>query len=487
MTQLKRPFRDEDRPILSRQYAPRPMPDIIPSGDIFTGDDTYCFLPMNCLWLPHFLGVMSALDQYDSWVGTDEEKAQARHQIRSWMASITFCVEEEMAYLLRQSTENPCVLEQSIDDGETWTEAFNYALCLGDLAQLSQQVARGDIERWRDVWDGGTGQDQLAPLITLSDDTTREQALCAAIEIYLRAILAAAKKRREGQSVRDILYGAVRAAILATMIYFTGGLGAAIASAVAAAVGFFAIELIESLDEEEYDDEDAMHEVVCCVYDQIVEYAGVPLEQSGILEAAYACYTSLGAETTAGKMALLLNDTLNDIDAYVTFLVMAEQAYVLVAGGEIACSCQIELDAFCRLWNLRESEYDWELVDENGNWLEGFGYRSDETSGFTDYNVWRVFDETPVIATKLKVRVVITSSTAGSTLLVYLKTSTGNHLVISKSAQPVGERYYEWSGRIGDVITISVNQDGFGRGGLKEVSLWFEAEEDPFVDGEVCP
>lgn len=40
------------------------------------------------------------------------------------------CLGEDEVYELRQSPENPCQLEQSLDGGLTWTLAFDYRLCL---------------------------------------------------------------------------------------------------------------------------------------------------------------------------------------------------------------------------------------------------------------------------------------------------------------------------------------------------------------------
>lgn len=79
-----RPATDADTSILNPAFAPRTAQEI-PTTAI---DDspTYCF-EINEDWLPHILGVLSALDQPDAWLGTESEIEAARDQIRKLMTS----------------------------------------------------------------------------------------------------------------------------------------------------------------------------------------------------------------------------------------------------------------------------------------------------------------------------------------------------------------------------------------------------------------
>lgn len=69
-----------------KRYAPRPDPGPIPSENIFS--DPLARVGINRLWVPHILGVLSALDQPDAWNGTETEIFAARQQVRDLMLAL---------------------------------------------------------------------------------------------------------------------------------------------------------------------------------------------------------------------------------------------------------------------------------------------------------------------------------------------------------------------------------------------------------------
>ena len=98
-------------------------------------------------WLGAVVGVLSALDQYDAWQGTDEQIFDARQAVREIIASIEL---DAGSLMLRQNDENSCLLEQSLDGGETWSLAFDYSLCvpatINDILQIVNQTRITQIE-----------------------------------------------------------------------------------------------------------------------------------------------------------------------------------------------------------------------------------------------------------------------------------------------------------------------------------------------------
>lgn len=79
------------------RYAPRLQPTIIP-GAAWNDAPLFC-LKLNDEWVSHVLGVMAALDQPDTWLGTAEEIYAARQQVNEIMvAFMTMCDDCEVQF-----------------------------------------------------------------------------------------------------------------------------------------------------------------------------------------------------------------------------------------------------------------------------------------------------------------------------------------------------------------------------------------------------
>lgn len=76
---------DYDAGTIVPRYAPRPKPTPIPEASAF--DLPRKCISVNELWVSHILGVMEALDQFDTWIGTPEEVQAARDEVNEIMAS----------------------------------------------------------------------------------------------------------------------------------------------------------------------------------------------------------------------------------------------------------------------------------------------------------------------------------------------------------------------------------------------------------------
>lgn len=78
------------------EYAPRPKPTPIPEA-AWNDAPLFC-LRVNGDWLSHIMGVLTALDQPDTWLGTDEEIEAARQQVNEIMLAFMDVCEEETVY-----------------------------------------------------------------------------------------------------------------------------------------------------------------------------------------------------------------------------------------------------------------------------------------------------------------------------------------------------------------------------------------------------
>ena len=346
MNEPKRPTRDEDRTILNRNFDPR-TPGIIPPTGIFS-EPAYCFEPMNALWLPHFLGVIAALDQYDAWIGDNEEISNARNQVRLWLAQIVICIEETM-YLLRQSESDPCILEQSTDGGESWTEAFNYALCLGIAAKGTEATILQIMISLRDIYNT-QGDEGLSEWMTQSSaKATREATVCYAMGIWARMVFSAAKKRAEGTLRRDLLIKGALEVGAVLLAWFTGGISALVAAYAAAAVAAFDASQIAAISAEEWDDEATIQTVVCCVADEFVDPAGTNFDWEVVKSYIDSCVASYGVGTLERRMAQALSDSFDNIESWLAFTQLCVEIFPVMWTDLFNCQCECTIAESTRI------------------------------------------------------------------------------------------------------------------------------------------
>jgi len=93
-----------------------------------------------CITIPNepfhvaaFFGTLQTLAEWWNWQRDAEHTATMVAQVwRSGVnsAHVAFYDEECQMYLLRQNPTELCQLQQSIDGGDTWTLAFDFALCI---------------------------------------------------------------------------------------------------------------------------------------------------------------------------------------------------------------------------------------------------------------------------------------------------------------------------------------------------------------------
>jgi len=93
-----------------------------------------------CITIPNeqfhvaaFFGTLQTLAEWWNWQRDAEHTATMVAQVwRSVVnsAHVAFYDEECQMYLLRQNPNELCQLQQSIDGGDTWTLAFDFALCI---------------------------------------------------------------------------------------------------------------------------------------------------------------------------------------------------------------------------------------------------------------------------------------------------------------------------------------------------------------------
>lgn len=103
------------------RYAPRLKPTPIPTA-AWNDAPLFC-LEVNDEWVSHIIGVMTALDQPDTWLGTEDEIRDARQQVNEIiLAFMEACVNNCDCDIPLVRIEDG-VYQESDDGGITWHDA----------------------------------------------------------------------------------------------------------------------------------------------------------------------------------------------------------------------------------------------------------------------------------------------------------------------------------------------------------------------------
>jgi hypothetical protein len=273
---------------------------------------------------------------------------------------------------LRQSPDDPCILEFSTDGGSIWQEAFNFRLCdtgprisseinfnFIDASQTTLTnnftTYNGDIINVAPDWQYGDANDSL-----------RQRALCYALGLWVDLVVDTIIeiKLRELEEQKDILdnvsdiFDNVSNGILGAI-----AIGFAPAWAPWAALGFaigaVAAELASELlmvDLSIYQDETLRDEIVCCMYDAM---EGATPTYAAWQTSLSSCSLTGDHETLRAEIAKFLNDEEMFVQL---FVVGIEGLAVQQAGGILPCDCfewckDLDLSAFSACFDAVSATY----------------------------------------------------------------------------------------------------------------------------------
>lgn len=96
---------DTMQQLTAPRYTPRPQPTPIPTA-AWNDEPLFC-LQVNDQWVSHILGVLDALDQQDTWIGTEDDIFAARQQVNEIMnALMTRCTPPTFSFWDTQTPAN---------------------------------------------------------------------------------------------------------------------------------------------------------------------------------------------------------------------------------------------------------------------------------------------------------------------------------------------------------------------------------------------
>jgi len=267
---------------------------------------TRCYI-VNKEWASHIMGMVHLLADVMAWKNADDEGYFAITEILKFMQGM-----ECMDFSLRQNPEDNCILQQTLDGGENWTDVFDFSLCETIQDGASNTAIQNNYYNELNNFQNNVYNNYVAnyagditnihPELGYgdNDDTYRDDALCYSlgklIDSICEASLAALEATEDvGNDLRTSL--ALISAVLGILILAGTGIGLAPAAIMAAslaaagiglgaAIGAAIYDKLQEIAIESLTDETAKDELQCCLKDAM---EGTDANHASLIDAFTAC------------------------------------------------------------------------------------------------------------------------------------------------------------------------------------------------------
>jgi len=315
-----------------------------------------------------FVGfLLAGIDTYvhpDAFVGTrvaQERAAQRFTDLQVLLMTGNLLCGENADMKLRQNPNDPCQLQQSADNGASWSLAFDYALCLSKAIPVNSlaaanasatavAVAEAHAELWvGNYWDIAPSMD-----FDLSEaDELRDGAYCFAVQLLLLQLSAALSVMENSgwdkwdvieviaevtSVVSDLILGAVKTGVASVHpIVYIGSVIAGVASTVVLGL----LNLFDpGADVGHFIDPETQRELLCCAHGVI---GGMTPDFLRFSQMFQGCG---GAGLSAFTQAFL-DGVVAEQATYLAFLGIVEEAFQALDGGQVFnCPCDVETLTF---------------------------------------------------------------------------------------------------------------------------------------------
>lgn len=283
-----------------------PRQDAYPAPGVGIFDAPLVGRPINSAWASFIDGVVSRLDQYDMWTGSADDQENATVQIREYLISLGNPAQDpgDAMFKLRQNIDDPFLLEQSIDGGNTWTFAFDYSILdrqstsITKINQLAQFIAQTN-----NVTLSPTFISNFVSVQTFTGDANdtpariqrNRDSLCALVNLIVNVTSdALVQYVDESTTVVDLIEDASAAIIGSAITIFglAGGAVGAIAGTIAGAFVSYIVSEAQNIAVTPFRDAAIRENVACAIYKQL---SNVPATRESLvsgISAAGACLTT---------------------------------------------------------------------------------------------------------------------------------------------------------------------------------------------------
>lgn len=415
-------------------------------------------------------------------------------------ASVCFDLEQTM---LRTKPTDICVLQQSLDGGNTWNDVFDFGACLDtkDLGSGSETNIFNYFDETNifysdnrviynnnilNIWtNGGYGD---------GDDPERDAAQCFALGWFVDAIcgMLIETKQRQAEADKNIL-NTVSDFFGAASSFATGliGIGVTFISpwmAIGLALAGVAAELgalFTNADISLFEDLEAREDVQCCLFTAL---AGSAPTQTEFAQSLDSC--SFAGGSNSEKLREIIAPFLEDLDVYITlYKNITEATDLAIAGAELPCPCPEPAQTLVCDFLVDDCGF---TTNNGGNgqpysaWSNGIGWQSQlqPSGGANQFNHLSLFhtisNATTVIAMRLTYDFVNGSGgvfTNGDRLALDDTTGTIQYFYLGNSpSNPTGSDQTVQG--TNSVDTNPANGEFF-------ITIWAATGNPPAVVGEV--
>jgi len=358
-----------------------------------------CYI-VNEEWAKHIVGAIEVLTEWRAWVDDTDERSDSVQEVLKMLSE-----ENCMLFQLRQNPNDACVMEQSFDNGVTWSTVFDYSLCVSPaIASQSLNDSTDALNSLNTAYDGTVVS--VAPDMvydSTATDDIRDKALCHALMQLVDFMCEAELEYRRQIALLSAITLIIMAIIGAIITVATLGTAIPIYLAISASLaGGFGV-LFGGLSEAIITDDTAKDAVVCCMRDALF---GATITQTTFENSLDNCGFTGG--TNEAQLSSAIAQLLTQSDMYVSFLDYMQRAYKLAELGIASCICD---ETWTSVLDLTISDYSFvygvgQLGNPAGVWTNGVGIVGSEYQGDGDarvglYGSWD-FNETTVTSLRLE-------------------------------------------------------------------------------------
>lgn len=362
----------------------------IPSVD-WDAEPIRCYY-LNKQWASIIMGWVSYLAQHAAWLNAVDDNYVGVQAVLDFMLGQECC--DMIAF--RQHPTNDCLLQYSVDSGETWLDMFDFALCLQPTIdiitnieiQTELNVALQQQQTIEEIYNNYVNNyvdsiTNIYPELGYQADgrnANRNDALCAAISDYVDVICdLAVESILEWQQDNQELWAKIALGIAVVgAIAISGGvlalgLGAVAIEAIAgiatgiglgAATAQIWINEIADTNSDYYQDESAKDEVKCCAYENLKD---ADVDQDDFQGAFSGCGSTVAAQAIANACNILAQE-----DVY--YAAFVESLRIGLVSSELglleSCTCE----DWCWILDFTQANFSPDIV-RDGSWVNGVGWQ----------------------------------------------------------------------------------------------------------------
>ena len=357
-------------------------------------EPTRCYR-INKHWAAIVMGMVSWLAELPVWVEAEHEGYSAIEEIQRFLVG-NDCMSQ---FQLRQKPGDFCILQQSLDGGSTWVDAFDFSLCeaIQDGSNSTTQVNNfytNNFQTFQNNVYNHYVENYVSSVTDIhpelgygdSDDEFRDDALCFALGKLIDSVCIAANEFFEGQAqtANDLQTSlAIAGAVIGIIALAASGVGTPAAALLATQAGLWAAGIgigtalgsalydhYLDTNQAAYNDGAAREELLCCLYGEL---QGANVDHADLI-AAFSC-TGLSANAQAIHDAAAI--LVNELATYAAFTENMAIGFQSAKLGLLpSCPCTTS-EGYTADFTLGIPT-NWEI--KNGTFVSGQGIQSVATS-----------------------------------------------------------------------------------------------------------